>query len=108
MLGAEKILIYHFAFDVSLPDDWKTPLRYTLITMAQFSMIAYIIVALLCIIVLYIGVCKFLTTLSLDIRNNLNEINTRVESYATIMAADNFELKTQWNNALKFHSDSLK
>lgn len=60
-------------------------------------------------LLIFIGVCEFLAALSLDIQCRLDEISEEITKFDGPFDFEKIiELKMKLNDAIKFHSESLR
>lgn len=94
-----------FSYDLvysRIPFDWKNPIGYVLIIFLQtLALICHAEVGT-CILILYAGICKFLTEFTIEIKNNLqyksSDVKDDYEEYT--------DLTDKLNETIQFHADA--
>lgn len=90
----------------SYPFEWKTPFKYSLVTIFQAIPVFYATTMIFITSFLFIGFCFYTELFVSDIEQNLDELNNQIiskHSHGTYMKKERNDVMTKFVEIIQFH-----
>lgn len=93
-------------FSNSLPYNWRSPFAYSITVLIQTIVIVCSSLIWICVLITYIGFCRFIINFTDDIKINLDELNSAFVHGHEINQRERIKLKIELFEIIQFHSDA--